>query len=118
MRLWRLGSVGQMITGTLESLQLTQGFKHEPSVPVINTKAYRECTHLNIEAAPYATQTHVIRSLTIVAQDEILFRLYMYLIRSTDRPASVIENESSSSNEGQESSRKIVSAHYITPIHL
>lgn len=66
MRLWRLGSVGQMITGTLESLQLTQGFKHEPSVPVINTKAYRECTHLNIQAAPYATQTHDIMSVTIV----------------------------------------------------
>lgn len=58
MRLWRLGSVGQMITGTLESLQLTQGFKHEPSVPVINTQAYQERTHLNIKAIPYTTQTH------------------------------------------------------------
>lgn len=48
MRLWRLGCVGQMITGTLESVQLTQGFKHEPSVLVINTQAYWECTHLNI----------------------------------------------------------------------
>lgn len=41
-RPWELGSVGQMITETIESLQLTQAFKHEPSVPVINTKAHLE----------------------------------------------------------------------------
>lgn len=48
MRLWRIGSVEEMITDTLESLQLTQGLKHEPSVPVINTKPNGGSAHLNI----------------------------------------------------------------------
>lgn len=48
MRLWRLGSVEEMITDTRESLQLTQGLKHEPSVPVINTQAHQGSSHLNI----------------------------------------------------------------------
>lgn len=30
-----------MITDTPESLQLTQGLEHEPSVPAINTQAQR-----------------------------------------------------------------------------
>lgn len=57
MRLRRFGSVGEMITDTLESLQLTQGFKHEPSVPVINTQAHWERTHLDVKAIPYASRT-------------------------------------------------------------
>lgn len=57
MRLWRLGSVEEMITDTRESLQLTQGLKHEPSVPVINTQAHQGSSHLNIQAIPYAIHT-------------------------------------------------------------
>lgn len=45
----RLGSVEEMITDTPESLQLTQGLKHEPSVPVINTEAHQQRTHLNMK---------------------------------------------------------------------
>lgn len=57
MVVMRLGSAEEMITDTLESLQLTQGFKHKPSVPLINTEVNRQWTHLNILAIPYATHT-------------------------------------------------------------